>query len=161
LMDDWNLDVGLSFLDQEARGIEWLINGAVNLLESTGLPPPGVTPTSFLAREHVRPNKQLGMDFRLTGELNTFGLQHKLFVTGEFNESVNQSTEGARSSLAPAGFDFTTRQITSIERLNPKYYPASLWPLAPFAVGRNYGTSSTTGFAISDVISWRDLIDLS
>lgn len=156
--DRWNFDIGITHTDLRQATAQWAPNGGTHLLSLTDAPVPGVVTGSYLASEYPgTSSSQLGVDFRVGGKLQAFGLDHTLYVAGDFSENV-----------MPRQVVQLTQNVTEAQRIQPilssadllsNRYPRPTLSRQPDSFSR--GSSSAQGLVISDVISWRNRIDLT
>lgn len=148
LPHNWNFEVGVSYADQDLASVDYILS--VTFLQATKTPVLATTHSEFL-REQRFDSKNLGANFRIAGRARTFGLDHNLYFTGEFNEN---SAPGVSERDSTTG-----KQILTFADLDPSTIPAATFPA--FARSRFLGSSSTRALVVGDTISWRDWVDLS
>jgi iron complex outermembrane receptor protein/outer membrane receptor for ferric coprogen and ferric-rhodotorulic acid len=100
--------------------------------------------------------ESLGLDFRLTGRLSTFGLDHNILASADWRESVLKRG----SAILPFGSYFSLRDYYDTVFIRPATKPE----ITSDRYQRRDGTGSRTntfGVLFQDTISWRDKIDLN
>jgi outer membrane receptor for ferric coprogen and ferric-rhodotorulic acid len=144
--DDWDLEAGFVIQDQLTE----FTNTSVQLfLRDNG----GALATGFLnvnRGDGPLTTSQIGLDAKLTGRFETFGLQHNFYAGVTYSRSDPGTQVGACTTdqaLISSGADL----------LNPRYIS---FPCEPFSASAYSGWARTkTGMVISDTVSWNDLVD--
>lgn len=141
ILDNLDFELGVSYQDQDLAGLS--VNISDSLLSTGG----GFGPSFFYASESKGGSSQLGMDLKLAGKAETFGLKHNFYIAGSFNQRDDHSSGRGVGSASPATID---------DYLNPVFTPET-----PFGTGSVAGRSSQGALVLGDVVSWRDRVDLT
>lgn len=141
VLKDLDFELGLSYQDQDLSGVH--VSVSDSFLSTGGSFGPGL----LYAGRNTGGNVQLGLDMKLAGRAQTFGLTHNFYIAG----SINQRDDNI------FGYVVGSADIPSIEDYQSPVFTSA----SPYANGFSKTRSSVTSLVISDVISWRDMIDLT
>jgi outer membrane receptor for ferric coprogen and ferric-rhodotorulic acid/opacity protein-like surface antigen len=169
LLKDWDFEAGVRYSVIQQEGLMWIVNGDLPLLSTTGLPPIGnnglpITPIEFFPRENNDKSRQLSFDFRLNGKFDTWFLSHSTYIAGNFNESYapysfERSIDFNYILNKYGNYDYV--YIQSIADIDPKNFAQSEFPFLPLSEFARFNSSTSYGIVLSDVVSWRDWVDLT
>ncbi|SEH12915.1 TonB-dependent siderophore receptor [Sphingopyxis sp. YR583] len=149
---DWDFEIGafysMSNNDTDSFNIEAYL---LSVLRPDQVFYPGsITKASLYDVE----SDQLGIDAKLTGRFNTFGLRHDVFANVSYNEIPSQD-------ISPSGSGSYERAI--ITNLNDLLNPSYSSFTSQVSAGTIYDGSirRSLGIVLGDTIGWRDLVAIT
>jgi outer membrane receptor for ferric coprogen and ferric-rhodotorulic acid len=163
LLGSWDFDVGAAYRTFNHTSIDWISNGQNNLLSTTGelaRDPTTGAPLSAIElfpRFEAQESAETFVDFKLTGQLKTWGLDHDIYVTGDLSERRGGSTT-QRSGVFPQPAGASGSVSRASDYLGSNYpTPAIFRPSG----GEQFSSSTSRGLTIADTIDWNDRIILN
>lgn len=148
LNDDWDFEAGLVLQNQST---EFTNTSPQLFLKDNG---------DALAAGYLNVNRgdgpfttsQIGLDAKVTGRFETFGLKHNVYA------GINYSRSDPGTQIGACTID--QAPVASLDDLlNPQYIS---YPCEPFSASAYSGWArSKSGMVVSDTISWNDLVEIT
>lgn len=147
VMDDVDLEIGFDLDGGSHRRLQASGNFTAIAAGDLVISRPNANYAAVIDMNNV------GVDFKLTGRRTLWGLQHNFLIAAEMTSSgPNQADENYSNNGpdTPTLADYAAALDTFV----PSFYPYTY-------VAASGSSSTQSGVVLADVISWRDLVDLT
>lgn len=147
MSDNIGFEMGVDYSYQKDR--------AASISFTNGLSSAGTNSFSSMSFSNYRPSQldEFSTYAKINGTFDTFGLAHNLVVSASYSERRGGFAGGT-------GLGVVRRTINSVEDIDPSEWDNVTLPALnrPPIVG---GSHTQTGLVFSDVVSWRNVVDLT